>query len=98
MGRSSVSPEFDPVGTPSIRLSGELDTLAVAPVHWRKGVGRALMSVAVDHLISDGYQIAILWTFANYDRGQAFYDACAWRPDGRTRDERRQVSYRRMLR
>ena len=34
------------------------------------------------------------WTLANYDRGQRFYPATGWRPDGNTRANGHPVSYR----
>lgn len=35
---------------------GELDTIAVAPSAWRRGVGRRLMDRALDDLRVSGYQ------------------------------------------
>lgn len=93
VGFAGIGPSRDPI---AIDL-GELDTIAVRPTHWRKGVGRALMSVAVSHLVADGYEEAILWTLANYERGQAFYRSTGWRPDGGSRDDGRQIRYRRSL-
>jgi hypothetical protein len=53
------------------------------------------MAVAVEHLAGDGYQEAIVWTLADYERGQAFYEATGWKRDGGVRDEGRQLRYRR---
>ena len=39
---------------------GELDTIAVDPPCWRKGIGKALISLALQHLVSDGYREAVL--------------------------------------
>lgn len=93
VGFAGIGPSRDPIQA----HLGELDTIAVKPTHWRTGVGRALMSVAVAHLMADGYQEAIVWTLRDYDPGQAFYEATGWRLDGGAR-EGRQVRYRRSLR
>ena len=76
---------------------GELDTIAVDPRDWRTGVGRALMTVALDALRGAGYAAAILWTPAGYQRGHGFYRATGWLPDGGGRDGGRQVSFRQSL-
>lgn len=73
---------------------GELDTIAVAPSSWRRGVGTALMSVAVDHLRNDGYVTAVLWTVAGLAQAERFYKKMGWRSDTVTRDDRRQIRYR----
>jgi ribosomal protein S18 acetylase RimI-like enzyme len=83
---------------PTTPRLGELDTIAVRPTRWRQGVGRALMAVAVNHLVADGYDEAILWTLSNYEPGDAFYRSTGWLPDSAERDEGRQIRYRRSLR
>jgi hypothetical protein len=55
------------------------------------------MRTVLKHLVSDGYRAAVLWTLANYDRGQRFYEAMGWRADGGVRDEGRQIRYRHEL-
>lgn len=83
-------PSRDPVD-PNL---GELDTIAVDPQYWRKGVGKALMQKALQDL-SSTYPEAILWTLANYPQGQRFYESTGWTPAGTTRANGRQISYRR---
>jgi len=90
IGLVGIGPSRDPVD-PTL---GELDTIAVEPTHWRRGIGRTLMSTALCYLKADGYSAAILWTLANYELGQRFYEATGWCPDGGVRDEGRQVRYR----
>ncbi|MDP9333056.1 MAG: GNAT family N-acetyltransferase [Actinomycetota bacterium] len=92
-GFAGICPSRDPVDSGL----GELDTIAVHPSRWRSGVGRALMAVVIKHLIVDGYQEAILWTVAGYERGLAFYASTGWRRDGGTRDDARQVRLRHLL-
>jgi N-acetylglutamate synthase-like GNAT family acetyltransferase len=77
---------------------GELDTIAVAPVAWRSGVGRALMSVALDELRGDGYRSAVLWTLSGYPRGEAFYVSTGWRRSEAARADGSQVRYDHELR
>ena len=93
VGFVGIGPSRDPVDA---RL-GELDTIAVDPSHWRTGVGKALMSVALRHLVEDGYDEAIVWTVEGYERGIAFYEATGWSRDGGVRDEGRQIRFRRDL-
>ncbi len=93
VGFVGVGPSRDPID-PEL---GELDTIAVDPSCWRTGIGRRLMAVALRHLTADGYREAVLWTLSEYDRGQKFYEAVGWRPDGGVRGEGRQVRYRYVL-
>ena len=76
---------------------GELDTIAVAPPAWRRGVGRRLMDRALDDLRESGYQQGILWTLARYEQGRAFYEATGWRASGELRDAGQQIGFRRSL-
>ena len=93
VGFAGIGPSRDPVD-PSL---GELDTVAVSPDHWRRGVGRALMVDALEGLRSAGFASAVLWTLVDYPRGDAFYRSTGWRPDGRIRDSGRQLSYHHAL-
>ena len=92
-GFAGICPSRDPIDSGL----GELDTIAVHPSRWRSGAGRALMAVAIEHLIIDGYQEAILWTLAGYQHGLTFYAATGWHRDGGTRDHERQVRLRQLL-
>jgi N-acetylglutamate synthase-like GNAT family acetyltransferase len=72
---------------------GELDTIAVTPNAWHAGVGKALMSVALEALRSSGFSSAALWTLSRYPRGESFYVSTGWRLTGATRDSGSQVRY-----
>lgn len=76
---------------------GEVDTIAVDPPYWRKGIGRELMSLALRRLASDGYSEATVWTVEHYERGIALYEAMGWRRDSGVRDGGRQICFRRGL-
>ena len=91
VGFAGIGPRRAPID-PEL---GEIDTIALDPAHWRQGLGRTLMAVAVEHLEADGYHAAILWTLEHYPQGQRFYEALGWRRDGGTRLEGRQIRYRR---
>ncbi len=93
-GFAGIGPSRDPVDP---RL-GELDSIAICPVYWRTGIGKALMSVALRYLATDGYDEAVVWTVEGYERGIAFYEATGWRRDGGTRDGGRQIRLRRGFR
>ena len=92
-GFAGICPSRDPID-PAL---GELDTIAVDPIYWRMGIGRELMSITLRYLASDGYQEAILWTLADYPRGQRFYEATGWRLDGGMRKDGTQLRYRHSL-
>ena len=93
VGLAGIGPSRDPIDS-KLR---ELYTIAVDPPYWRKGIGKALISLALQHLVSDGYREAILWTVEGYERGIAFYEAMGWKRDGGVRDNGRQIRFRRDL-
>ncbi|HEX4473122.1 MAG TPA: GNAT family N-acetyltransferase [Nocardioides sp.] len=78
-------------------LLGELDTIAVSPEWWRRGVGRALMLDALESMRAAGFRSALLWTLAEYPRGERFYRRHGWSLGGMVRDSGRQVAYRHPL-
>lgn len=93
VGFTGTGPSRDPID-PDL---GELDTIAVAPSAWRRGVGRRLMHSALVDLRDAGYREGILWTLADYEQGRGFYEATGWRASGEVRNSRRQIAFRRSL-
>jgi GNAT superfamily N-acetyltransferase len=89
-GFVGIGPSRDPID-PEL---GELDTIAVDPPYWRRGVGTALMAKALEELAAQ-YDQAILWTLANYPQGQTFYTRTGWTQSPESRDDGRQIAYRR---
>jgi GNAT superfamily N-acetyltransferase len=82
--------------------AGEVQTFFVAPGHWRRGVGRALMDAAIEDLRERGYGEATVWSFAANDRANAFYEAQGFVRDGAERSQdtwafTTEVRYRRSL-
>jgi GNAT superfamily N-acetyltransferase len=71
---------------------GEVNTIAVDPPSWRRGVGRALMGEALTEL-QQRFRSAILWTVASYDQGHDFYRATGWRLLEKSRAGGTQVAF-----
>jgi GNAT superfamily N-acetyltransferase len=67
--------------------AGEVMTFFVAAGHWRRGVGRALMDAALSDLAARGYAEAVVWSFADNERANAFYEASGFSRDGAERTE-----------
>jgi len=64
----------------------EIPALYVAPGAWRRGVGAALMTRALNEMAEAGFAHALVWVLEGNDRAIAFYEASGWRLDG-GRDE-----------
>jgi len=82
--------------------AGEVRTLFVAPRSWRTGVGRALLDAALEDLRERGYSEATVWSFADNQRANAFYESLGFTPDGAEGTEETwahilEVRYRRAL-
>jgi GNAT superfamily N-acetyltransferase len=77
------------VGFVSVRSgdgeTGEVGALYVDPSHWRRGVGRALLPLAVETLGACGCREAVLWTEERNQRPRRIYETAGWRPDGASR-------------
>ncbi|HEX6838029.1 MAG TPA: GNAT family N-acetyltransferase [Polyangia bacterium] len=63
-----------------------------------RGVGRALLAVAIARLRERGYVRAILWVLEHNPRARRFYEAAGWRPDGAARTTQRPTYERSELR
>jgi GNAT superfamily N-acetyltransferase len=82
---------------------GELRSIFVHPGAWSGGVGSALLEHALRGLAEEGYRTATLWSFADNDRANRFYESHRFERDGG--EQRREFSagalevrYRRALR
>lgn len=89
LGFVGIGPSRDPID-PAL---GELDTIAVAPDSWGRGVGSALMETALTSLREAGYGKAILWTLRDYPLAESFYQRHGWRLSGHSRQGGDQVRY-----
>ncbi len=65
---------------------GEVWTMYVHPTAWRGGLGRSLMSEALESLKDHGYRSTWVWVLAANQRAIAFYLSCGFKLDeGSTR-------------
>ena len=55
------------------------------------------MTEAVEAMTRAGYTEAVLWTLADYPQGQDFYRRTGWTASGESRQDGRQVAFRRRL-
>jgi GNAT superfamily N-acetyltransferase len=60
---------------------GELWVLYVAPSHWRRGFGYALLRDAEEALGATGRRNLSLWVLEGNDRALRFYERAGWRDD-----------------
>jgi len=93
VGLVGIGPCRDPVEAGL----GELDTIAVSPSNWHKGVGKKLMIRAIEGLRGAGFPRACLWTLNDYPLGERFYVATGWQRSSVTRYNGEQIRYDRLL-
>jgi GNAT superfamily N-acetyltransferase len=60
---------------------GELWVLYVAPSHWGRGYGYALLRDAEEALATTGRRDLALWVLEGNDRARRFYERAGWRGD-----------------
>jgi GNAT superfamily N-acetyltransferase len=60
---------------------GEVWALHVAPSHWARGYGSALLRNAEDTLAAGGRRDLALWVLEGNDRGRRFYERAGWHDD-----------------
>jgi GNAT superfamily N-acetyltransferase len=65
--------------------TGEVLALYALPAAWGTGVGRELMTTAVDGLRQRSFAAATLWVLDSNDRARRFYDRAGFAPDGATK-------------
>lgn len=61
---------------------GQIHRLYVHPARQRTGIGRSLLTAAVERLRQGGAHTAILWVLETDQRAKAFYERLGWKPDG----------------
>lgn len=67
---------------------GEVYAIYADPAQLGTGVGRALMTAALEFLRAEGFTRATLWTLEGNALGRAFYDRTGWALDGARQEER----------
>ncbi|MBB5790716.1 GNAT family N-acetyltransferase [Jiangella mangrovi] len=83
---AGASRDSDSVGS-SIGSVGEVYAIYADPSQLGTGVGRALMTTALEFLRAEGFTRATLWTLEGNALGRAFYDRSGWVPDGARQEE-----------
>jgi GNAT superfamily N-acetyltransferase len=81
---------------------GEVRMMFTAAGAWGRGVGSALMAAALDDLRERGCSEATVWSFADNERANRFYERHGFARDGAERTEEAwaditEVRYRRSL-
>ena len=61
---------------------GEIVSCYVLPKYFREGIGKALMTYAIERLTEQGWSVCYLWVLAENARGRAFYEAMGFYPTG----------------
>lgn len=67
------------------RTAGLLYLLYVLPQYWGRGVGKRLMSAALDELRDLGLVHASLWVLRDNHHARRFYEMQGWLEDGQAR-------------
>ena len=62
--------------------TAELYAIYVAADRIGTGLGRALMTTAVEQMRAEAHMIAVLWVLRGNARARRFYEAAGWAPDG----------------
>jgi ribosomal protein S18 acetylase RimI-like enzyme len=79
--------QYGPAEDESSLRAGHIYRLYVHPAQQRSGVGRSLLTAAVECLRQNGAEVATLWVLESDRRARAFYGRMGWEPDGaRTAD------------
>lgn len=82
VGFTRTGPCFDPDAGPR---AGQIFGLYVDPDRLRAGLGRRLLTHALDDLRARGFRQAIVWAFEGNERAARLFAAAGSRPDGCTR-------------
>jgi ribosomal protein S18 acetylase RimI-like enzyme len=64
------------------KRAGEIYAIYLMPAVWDKGIGRQLMTTALDRLGEAGFDQVILWVLDSNVRARHFYEAGGWLADG----------------
>jgi ribosomal protein S18 acetylase RimI-like enzyme len=67
--------------------TGHIFSIHVDPARWGSGLGKRLLSRALDFLSLSGYEEATLWVVTDNSRARTFYESLGWRLDGSERKE-----------
>lgn len=99
VGFANVGPSRDP----ELPELGEVRAIYLLPEYWDRGLGRFLMTAALDALTSAAFPEAVLWVLEANDRARRFFEKGGWVADGTVKQDEgfgfpiREVRYRRAL-
>lgn len=65
------------------KVTGEIQSIYVAPDAWRKGIGTKLCEAAIEKLTGEGFETITLWVLERNLRARVFYERAAFQLDGR---------------
>ena len=82
-GFAHFGPTRDDDGDPA--SVGELQTLYLDPLAWRRGGGSRLLRAVVEQMADAGFETATAWTLENNDGARRFYEHQGWHCDGATK-------------
>jgi GNAT superfamily N-acetyltransferase len=63
--------------------ASEVYAIYVEPRHWSTGIGRRLLSAALDSI---DHRPVVLWVLHDNDRARRFYELAGWSADGAEKD------------
>ncbi len=84
VGFAITSPASDPDCDPV--ADGELSEITIDPQERGKGHGSRLLQAAVDTLVADRFERAVLWSMAGDDALRTFLTEAGWAADGAHRE------------
>jgi GNAT superfamily N-acetyltransferase len=84
VGFAITSPAGDPDCDPIV--DAELAEVTIEPAERGKGHGSRLLQAAVDTLVADRFDRAVLWAMAGDDALRRFLTEAGWAPDGAHRE------------
>jgi GNAT superfamily N-acetyltransferase len=78
VGFASLGASREPDG----EQEAELYAIYLHPSCWGRGIGRALLHRAEEWMRARGFRRAVLYVLEGNERGERFYRAAGWKPDG----------------
>jgi ribosomal protein S18 acetylase RimI-like enzyme len=86
LGLCAAGASRDPDANPN---TAEIGAFYVEPDKWRKGIGRAMLSAALDELRKRQFEDVTLWVLEANQRARLFYESFGFIPDGAVQDNNR---------
>jgi RimJ/RimL family protein N-acetyltransferase len=84
VGFCAAGPSRDPDADAN---TAEVGAIYVHPKKWQKGIGRALLSAALDQVRKRAFHQVTLWVLEANRRARAFYESFGFIHDGSVKDD-----------